>query len=244
MDKVVSVVAVAPLRKAASHASEMCSQLLFGETAFLLDKQDGFCLLRCVYDGYEGWCAANQLQSITTATETMFTTSIFTEVLYKGKPIQLPLGSIVSTLESAITLPAKAGIRTEPLLFNATTITEQVMLFLNAPYLWGGKSVFGIDCSGFAQQVMKQFGFVLPRDAHQQVEKGESIGFLQEAVCGDLAFFDDAAGNIIHVGILLDASTIIHAAGVVRMDPIDHMGIIHYETGERTHTLRIIKRLV
>ena len=80
------------------------------------------------------------------------------------------------------------------------------------------------------------------RDAQQQATQGELVGFLQEAHCGDLAFFDNEEGEIIHVGILLNANKIIHAAGKVRIDKIDNEGIVDADTGQRTQRLRIIKR--
>jgi cell wall-associated NlpC family hydrolase len=129
-----------------------------------------------------------------------------------------------------------------PLSFEAGNIRKAALEYLDVPYLWGGKSRCGIDCSGFSQQIFKQFGIRLPRDSYQQAEPGEVVGFLQEAQCGDLAFFDNEEGRITHVGIMLSNQEIIHASGKVRLDKIDHQGIINAETGERTHRLRIIKR--
>ena len=106
----------------------------------------------------------------------------------------------------------------------------------------GGKSSYGIDCSGLTQQIMKLMGITLPRDAYQQVTKGETVDFLQAAYSGDLAFFDNEAGEIIHVGMLLDNNTIIHASGYVKIDAIDNFGITNSITGKRSHRLRIIKR--
>jgi cell wall-associated NlpC family hydrolase len=126
--------------------------------------------------------------------------------------------------------------------FDADAIRKTSLTYLDVPYLWGGKSKNGIDCSGFSQQVFKTFGIKLPRDAYQQAELGEVVGFLLEAQCGDLAFFDNEEGRITHVGIMLSSDEIIHAAGKVRIDKIDNQGIINSETGARTHKLRIIKR--
>ena len=117
-------------------------------------------------------------------------------------------------------------------------------MFLNTPYLWGGRSVFGADCSGFVQTVFLYLQIKLPRDATHQALEGEAVGFLQEMKCGDLAFFDDPEGNIIHVGILLSESDIIHAYGKVRVDKIDNQGIINTDTGNRTHKFRLIKRFI
>lgn len=202
MKQVVCNVMVAPLRKEPSHRSEMVSQLLKDETADVLETEAQFTLLRCHYDGYEGWCANNQL---------------------------LPLTDAPATALAA--LP-----------FESDTIEQLARTYLEIPYLWGGKSCAGIDCSGFSQQLFKAFGIKLPRDAWQQAELGEVVGFLQEAVCGDLAFFDNPEGRITHVGVMLNPQQVIHASGKVRIDPIDTQGIINAETGQRTHHLRIIKR--
>ena len=126
--------------------------------------------------------------------------------------------------------------------FSDDSIQTIANKFINTPYLWGGRSVFGIDCSGFVQQVYRFFNKSLPRDAYEQATVGEVVGFLQEVQCGDLAFFDNEEGRIIHVGILFNSDTIIHSAGKVRVDKIDTMGIVNTDTGERTHKLRIIKR--
>ncbi len=117
-------------------------------------------------------------------------------------------------------------------------------LFLNAPYLWGGRSPFGIDCSGFTQLVYKLNGYQLPRDASQQVELGTPLSFVEEAEPGDLAFFDNPEGKIIHVGIILEENKIIHAHGKVRVDRLDHSGIYNVDRKLHTHKLRVIKKII
>ena len=124
----------------------------------------------------------------------------------------------------------------------AQTIISTAYLLINAPYLWGGKNPFGIDCSGFTQLVYKLNGYKLPRDASQQVELGEPLSFVEEA--GDLAFFDNEEGNIVHVGILLNNEQIIHASGSVRIDKFDHYGIFSSDTKKYSHTLRVIKKIL
>lgn len=202
MKYVTCSVAVAPLRKEASHRSEMISQLLQNEMAEVVESEKQFTKVRCLYDHYEGWIANNQFVSADNPSEQMVGTTGFTE----------------------------------------TNIGSVAKGYLDVPYLWGGKSKCGIDCSGFSQQVFKEFGIQLPRDSHQQAELGEVVGFLLEAQTGDLAFFDNEEGRITHVGIMLSHDEIIHASGKVRIDKIDHQGIINAETGLRTHKLRIIKR--
>ncbi len=118
------------------------------------------------------------------------------------------------------------------------------MLYLNAPYLWGGKTPFGLDCSGFTQMVYKLNGYTLLRDAAQQATQGEALSFVEESEVGDLAFFDDSEGKIDHVGILMQNNHIIHVHGKVRIDRIDHTGIFNTEMKRYTHQLRVIKKII
>ncbi|MFL5753049.1 MAG: C40 family peptidase, partial [Bacteroidia bacterium] len=125
---------------------------------------------------------------------------------------------------------------------NTKDIVGLACQFLNAPYLWGGRSIMGIDCSGFTQLVYKLNGYKLPRDAYQQAELGTPLSFVEEAEAGDLAFFDNEEGRITHVGIVLSDQRIIHASGKVRIDKFDHYGIFHSDRRKYSHLLRVIKR--
>ena len=113
--------------------------------------------------------------------------------------------------------------------------------FLNVPYLWGGKSFFGIDCSGFTQIIYKIHGIKIPRDAYQQAEIGDALTFIEEAKPGDLAFFENKEGRIHHVGIILADQKIIHAHGKVRIDSLDSTGIFNKDQNKHTHKLRFIR---
>ena len=134
----------------------------------------------------------------------------------------------------------------EPLQINfeqaLNNVVENAMFFQHAPYLWGGRTLFGIDCSGFVQIVFKLAGIKLLRDASQQALQGDTVHFLPEVQPGDVAFFDNEEGRIIHVGILLNNKEIIHASGQVRIDLIDDQGIFNVELNRYSHKLRIIKR--
>ncbi len=249
MQYVIAVSSVCPMRADASHKSEMVSQLLLGEAGEILDDKVDFIKLRCLYDGYEGWCAKNQLagmDDITTVTPQTYTTRRGASALLNGSRVPLSLASPVFNKATAgkYVIEFEEGFIHDAILYDdrAIFIKQLTWQYLNTPYLWGGKSSVGIDCSGFSQQVFKILGVPLLRDAYQQATQGEPVNGLGEAMCGDLAFFDNEAGHITHVGILLDNSTIIHASGYVRIDPIEDEGITNGVTGVKTHKLKIIKR--
>lgn len=123
-------------------------------------------------------------------------------------------------------------------------LKQIAMKYLNAPYLWGGRSPFGIDCSGFTQNVFRICGYVLPRDASQQVKSGVVVDSLAETTPGDLAFFAGESGKITHVGIVIEENQIIHASGKVRIDGIDDRGIVHSDSGKVTHQLSSLRRIL
>ncbi len=251
MQYAVCIVPVAHVRLLPDHREEMVNQLLFGESVKVhsIDKE-GWMKVESEWDGYAGACRLNQFYLLDTPIrETMeFTGDWVEEIQVNDEKLMIPFGSNLSLLRNS---PAGLSVRYEGNIYNANgagpneaVIKKISSIFLNTAYLWGGKSVFGIDCSGFVQSVFKMLSITLPRDANMQVDKGEPIGFLQETKCGDLAFFDDEEGRIIHVGILLNDHEIIHSSGQVRIDPIDNQGITNSTTKKRTHQLRIIKRVL
>jgi hypothetical protein len=249
MAQVICIVPVAPIRAEGSHRAEMVSQILLGETATVISETKDFFQIQMHQDGYEGWCQKLQLQILpegATIITKGYTTNWVNNAVFNGHPIQLPLGTpIVSDAQANFVLTyTEASLDPTNNVFTPEALEIVVKQFLGTAYLWGGRSVFGIDCSGFVQMVFKLFNYKLPRDAYQQAEMGEAIGFLAEAKPGDLAFFDNEQGKITHVGILLSPNQIIHASAVVRIDPIDQAGIVSSSTGIRTHQLRTIRRVV
>lgn len=253
MQELLIVVGVAPIRSEAKHSAEMVSSLFFGERAKVLQIQKQFIQIETVKDAYVGWVATNQvliLKAPTVIATAKYVMQRELTIQVNHQPMVIPLGSELSFLafkkwhqeNFEIELADEEGI-SGPLPYNAASIHQLSQLYLQTSYLWGGKSVYGTDCSGFVQTVYKLMGMVLPRDAYQQATVGKEVGFLEEVICGDLAFFDNEEGKIIHVGILLDQKTIIHASGKVQIDDIDHYGIVNRLTKEHTHKLRIIKRI-
>jgi uncharacterized protein YgiM (DUF1202 family) len=246
--------AIIPLRAEASDKSEIVSQVLFGEHFEILEQLKQWSRIKMQYDDYEGWIDTKQFQEITESNfKQLSKDAIILNadlIEYITAPsnllIPIPLGSSLSFLNySEINISnfdfegtKTSGIKTKNNLINSA------FMYLNAPYLWGGKTPFGIDCSGFTQMVYKLNGYKLLRDASQQATQGEALSFIEESEPGDLAFFDNEEGNIIHVGIIMENNYIIHASGKVRIDRLDHLGIYNADLNKHTHKLRVIKKII
>lgn len=249
-------VSIAPLRAEPKDQAEIVSQLLFGDQVLVLEVLDKWLKVRTVFDGYEGYMDFKQLQSIgqdeaVGTAEHKFlapAVAINSLTLEDGSKIYLAAGSNLPGYQQGYCSfgGKRFKVDFDPLSVDYRQASNQVMdhalFFQHAPYLWGGRTLFGIDCSGFVQIVFKMAGIKLQRDASQQALQGETVHFLPEAQAGDVAFFDNEEGRIIHVGILLNQKEIIHASGQVRIDPIDDQGIYNKELKRYTHKLRIIKR--
>ncbi|HXB94562.1 MAG TPA: C40 family peptidase [Puia sp.] len=256
MIRAICCVPVSPLRGEPSHRTEMVSQLIFGECCEVLEQtRDQWSRVRVNYDGYEGWCTSSHLMEIDEKefeTERAPLTPEWVAPLeYNGHPMMVPMGSHLTTMKNGRAQWRKNSVHYKGKSWDpgtpatdAKSIRQLTLKFLNIPYLWGGKSVFGLDCSGYVQTVFKFLGVAVLRDAHQQAAQGEPVGFLEETKTGDLAFFDNEEGRITHVGILLNANEIIHASGKVRIDRIDNMGIVQSDSNQRTHHLRVIRRVL
>lgn len=253
MEYMVCCVPVSPMRAEPSHKSEMVSQQLFGEKSFIIERSKEWLKIQLKYDGYQGWVQISHVleidEDIFLKSDKELTAEWVNEVDFNGHNMQVPMGSSLSAFNNGMAFWRKNSVHfkgkpwnPEEVIITPKLVKQIAFKFLNTSYLWGGKSVFGIDCSGYAQMVYKFLNINLPRDAWQQAEQGTAVNFLQESSCGCLAFFDNSEGRIIHVGILLNENEIIHSAGKVRIDKIDTQGILNLETKQRTHNLRIIKR--
>ncbi len=251
---------VVPCRLEPADTSEMVTQLLFGDIIKVYEEKKGnWSRIKTVPDNYDCWIDTKQF---TTILEEEFNA-------INSSPLVLcnDVVSVVKNTKTKELTPIVLGsslphfkknnfhfanlsfgyegsvIKSKPTI-NKNKIAENAYLFLNAPYLWGGRSPFGIDCSGFTQIIYKLNGINLPRNAAQQAEIGQTLSFIEESESGDLAFFDNVEGNIIHVGIMLENNRIIHASGKVRIDKIDHQGIFNVDSNNYSHRLRLIKKIL
>ena len=227
------------MRKENSHASEMVSQLLYNELYVKLDKKSEWILIRTELDQYEGWIPAKQHHPIN---ENEFLQLKDSKLLIVNQPVANYKGRIVS-FGTPLFEPAECAAEM-PQAFQPQAMIDNARKLLGAPYLWGGRTVMGIDCSGFVQLCARSAGLLLPRDASQQIQCGEVVYFLQETQPGDLAFFGNENGTITHVGIIIGNEQIIHASGEVRIDYLDQTGIFNKETGIHTHQLVGVKRMI
>ncbi|MGJ8743085.1 NlpC/P60 family protein [Polaribacter sp.] len=247
---------IVPLRLSASDSSEMISQVLFGEHFEVLDKQKKWSKIRLHFDNYEGFIDNNQFVE---TSEENYINLCNSNAIYSGEIVDCITDdkNELTTITIGVTLPFYSDgylkLNDTTYLYEGavvsgkkskTSILQTAFMFLNAPFLWGGKTSFGIDCSGFTQMVYKLCGYSLLRDAKQQATQGKVLSFIEESEPGDLAFFDDEEGEIIHVGIILDNYSIIHVHGKVRIDTLDHSGIFNADLQKHTHKLRIIKKVL
>ena len=206
------------------------------------------------YDNYIGWIDTKQYQVMS---EEQYTILNNTPILLNADLVEYittPNNILTSiTLGASLSFLDNEEINISKYIFEGVKVCGQkpksdliktALMYLNAPYLWGGKTPFGIDCSGFTQMVYKLNGYKLLRDASQQAIQGDALSFIEESEPGDLAFFDNEEGNIIHVGIMMENNYIIHASGKVRIDRLDHLGIYNADLNRHTHKLRVIKKIV
>jgi len=245
----ISHLSIVPLRHEPSDPSELVSQVLYGDCFKVLEQRKKWSKIRLAFDNYEGWIDNKQYKEISEdmyknlSSESLKVSADLVEYIttQEGRLNLIPLGSTLNGLSLL-----KHQFDGESLSGNQPkeNLIITAFMYLDAPYLWGGKTPFGIDCSGFTQMVYKLNGHKIFRDASQQATQGEALSFIEESEPGDLAFFDNSEGVITHVGIIMKDNYIIHAHGCVRIDRLDHTGIFNTERNVHTHKLRVIKRIV
>jgi len=257
----ISKLSIIPVRKDPSHLTEMSTQILFGERFNIIDQIKGWAYIELLFDSAHGWVENSSIKELNPEEYKIFTDNepVILPGISVAQNINLPLLSKITLMPGseihgitgkmdgfsfigenyklANSIEIKSGT-------NRDNIIETAKTYINSPYLWGGKSPCGTDCAGYVQMVYKINGISLPRDVAQQTEKGISLSFVEEAQPGDLAFFDDDRGQIKHVGLLLEKNQIIHASDTVRIDKFDHQGIYREESGQYTHKLRVVKRML
>lgn len=235
--------------------SEQVTQILFGEIFQILKKEEKWSFVRTQWDGYMCWLENNEFVEIDensfeilAQNSDCVTRDPFTKIVQDKFNFYVPMASSLSLISEKTSLQFNGQCPLDKLYEktpeNAVEIARQ---YIGSPYQWGGRTHFGIDCSGFTQNVYKLMGVRLSRDSHEQAELGELISFTEEARSGDLAFFDNEDEKIVHVGICIRNNSgleIIHACGTVRIDALDQQGIYNRNTGKYTHALRLIKRII
>lgn len=227
MEKGRIFLAAVPGRVEPDHRTEMVNQLLYGEEFTVVAHEGDWVQVMTTHDDYLCWIRKNAIQPIDQFQPSLHS---FHEGLFTFSE---PTGWVTFG----------AFIQESTRIVMVANLPEVAQLWKHVPYLWGGRTPMGIDCSGLTQLLYRAAGYSIPRDAWQQALQGEDVGFLEESQPGDLAFFGEEDGPITHVGLITGKGTIWHAHGWVREDRIDHQGIFNTELNRHTHQLRLIKRI-
>ena len=251
----ISKLSIVPVRKDPSDRSEMVSQMLFGETCEVLESAGSWSKIKIDFDHYSGWVDTKQITKLEdeeaqklSASAVSVSTDLFQLVIGGKEMTPVVLGSSLPFYygkkffigDKEYAFEGSVKTITGP---DVSSIAENAFMYLNAPYLWGGRSPLGIDCSGFTQMVFKISGIKLLRDAFDQSGQGKKVS-IEDSQKGDLAFFKNDEQRVVHVGIILDNNRIIHSSGKVRIDKLDEQGIFNEETGKHTHKLAVIRRIL
>lgn len=240
---------VIPLRADHKDEAEIITQMLFGEVATVLKEHQQWLYIKLAHDGYEGWIDHKQVFQISNEEFSQLTSNkerqeeLFLQLETPYGVINTLKGSLIPSLHQQFKVgDFNFSYCEQPKKNTRQDISKIALSYLNSPYLWGGRTLLGIDCSGFTQAVFHFLGFQLPRDASQQISFGQTVPF-EEIASGDLVYFKNDKDRIHHVAIALADRSCIHASGQVRVDKLTKNGILHTQTGKLTHALHSIKRL-
>lgn len=263
-------VGVANLRREPRHGAELVDQTIMGTHLKILKRQSGWVQVQTPYK-YLGWMTIDSATQMTSAEIAQWDATPKTQVkaalsgvFEKMDPTSLKLSdlSMNATLQliesnstwTQVMLPdGRKGYTPSADLGIPVTTTDRVPAswevvktatqFHGIPYLWGGNSSRGLDCSGYTQTVYAANGFLLPRDANMQVEVGADVPIdstFANVVPGDLLFFGEN-DRITHVGISLGGPRFIHASTYVMMNSLSPIDSDYSDF--RRRTLQRIKRL-
>jgi len=251
-------VPITPLKESPLHRAPMISQLLAGEIVEILDSNENWLLVMNQFDTLKGWVDRKvievlldeQLSKIAYSGAGMVPAPFIQAHDQYGRSFYLPAGSRLYTHGTSIAIAPgrnlEMGVKDQliqPRFVSRDKLIENVVAFNGAPFMCGGKSVFGIDCAGLVQIACQLNGIEMPRHIAAQMEVGEVINTVADAKPGDIAFFENTKGNVVHTGWVMDKGRIIHAYGEVRVDMLDNEGIFNKHTRQYSHKLRVIKRL-
>ena len=230
----------------------MLSQILFGEKFSIIDTVGSWIKIETAFDNYTGWIDTDH-NNLTpdNADDEGFVLNRPLVCLKKDKTqITLEPGCEIYNPDFSngkFTLAGNTYTVANEFCKDYVSVNESVSetaaRYVNSPYLWGGRIPSGIDCSGFTQLVFKIHGIAIARNSWQQAQEGKSVDFINDAMPGDLLFFDNEQGKVNHVGMILSPGLVIHASGRVRIDPVDHQGIFKKEINGYSHKLRMIRRV-
>lgn len=245
----IANLSIVPLRIEPFDTSELISQVLYGDIFRVVEKRKKWSKIRLEFDRCEGWIDNNQYLEISETDYNLLMdcpqklSADLIEFVQDNQD-QLLTISLGSSLEGLSFLRHSFDGNSIEGIQPKSNLIESAFLYRNAPYLWGGKTPFGIDASGFTQMVYKLNGYKLRRAVEHQAKQGEALSFIEESEAGDLAFFDNNEGQIVHVGIMMPDNFIIHSYGKVRIDRLDHSGIYNIDMKMHTHKLRVIKKII
>ncbi|MEG1585693.1 MAG: C40 family peptidase [Bacteroidales bacterium] len=255
----IALTPVIPMRAQAAEESEMTNQLLFGDTFRILEEKPRWFLVENLFDGDTGWIdwkmatLLDEQELLDLQQKPLHVVRLpVADIKRKGDkhPIRIAMGTVLPGYNPAshsfeingthFSITPRAVMEVVPSHIKALLRTAE--LYMNTSYLWGGRSIFGADCSGFVQIVYRMHGIDLPRNARQQIMHGVPVASFEEAYPGDLAFFAKPDGRITHVGIVFTPDTIIHCSGDVHIDKLTAGGIWSDRLQCYTHSAPILRR--
>lgn len=258
-DKTVGLVtiSVANLRSQPKHSAELATQATLGTPVEILKKEGSWSLIQTP-DMYLAWVDDGGIESITPSelegwknkTKVIYTTmqghsyseadaqsQVVSDIVAGGilelrdeendfYKVAYPDQRIAFIKKTEADLYDSWLSRTDPSQENLVATSKQLM---GLPYLWGGTSTKGVDCSGFTKTIYFLNGIVLPRDASQQIHTGEQVDTdknFENLLPGDLLFFGKKATassseRVIHVGMWIGNNEFIHSAGRVKISSVD-----------------------